>query len=72
MALFPKTLQPWFQDVDLLAEGLVTVKEAQDFLRVGRTMVYGLMDSQDLPYVKMGKTRRIPRAALKLFAEKAR
>ena len=68
--LFPQALQPWFKIIDLLEHGLMTVKEAASFLRIGRTKVYGLMDSQELPYVKMGKTRRIPKVALKLFAEK--
>jgi excisionase family DNA binding protein len=68
--LYPQTLQPWFQHVDLLAEGLLSIKEAATFLRIGRTKVYDLMDSQDLPYVKMGKVRRVPMVALKLYAEK--
>lgn len=68
--LYPTELQPWFKDVDLMAEGCITVKEASTFLGIGRSMVYGLMESQDLPYVKMGRARRIPRVALKLFAEK--
>lgn len=68
--LFPTDLQPWFQNIDLLADGLLTVNEAASFLRIGRTKIYGLMEAQDLPYVKMGKTRRIPKVALKLYAEK--
>ncbi len=68
--LYPELLQPWFQGIDLMGQGLLNVKEAALFLRIGRTKVYDLMDSQDLPYVKMGKTRRIPKVALKLFAEK--
>jgi excisionase family DNA binding protein len=68
--LYPSSLQPWFQHVDLLAEGLLSIKEAATFLRIGRTKVYDLMDSQDLPYIKMGKVRRVPKVALKLYAEK--
>jgi excisionase family DNA binding protein len=68
--LYPRVLQPWFQGVDMMELGFVTVREAASFLRIGRTKVYDLMDGQDLPYVKMGKTRRIPKVALKLFAEK--
>jgi excisionase family DNA binding protein len=63
-------LQPWFRDVDLMAEGLLDAKEAADFLGIGRTKVYDFMSSQDLPYVKLGKSRRIPKVALKIFAEK--
>lgn len=70
MALYPKLLQPWFQGVDLMAEGLLDAKEAADFLGIGRTKVYDFMSSHDLPYVKLGKSRRIPKVALKIFAEK--
>lgn len=70
MALYPKLLQPWFQDVDLMAEGLLGAREAAAFLGIGRSKVYDFMASQDLPYVKLGKSRRIPKVALKIFAEK--
>lgn len=49
---------------DLLSDGLVTVAEASRFLSVSRTMLYGLMDAGRLAYVKIGRARRIPRAAL--------
>ena len=67
--LHPKRLQPLFQNSDLLAEGLLDVKEAASFLRIGRSKVYQLMDCRDLPYVKFGKARRIPKVALKRYAE---
>jgi excisionase family DNA binding protein len=70
MALFPNPLQPWYQDVDLMAEGLIDASEAAKFLRIGRSKVYEFMASQELPYVKLGKSRRIPKVALKIFAEK--
>lgn len=70
MALFPKLLQPCYLGVDLMAEGLLDAKEAADFLGIGRSKVYDFMASQDLPYVKLGKSRRIPKVALKIFAEK--
>ena len=53
-----------------MAEGLLDAKEAAHFLGIGRTKVYDFMSSQDLPYVKLGKSRRIPKVALKIFAEK--
>ena len=68
--LYPLTLQPWYQNVDLVADGLLTIEEAADFLGIGRSLVYELMGSQDLPYCKLGRARRIPKVALKLFAEK--
>ncbi len=68
MALYPKMLQPWFQDVDLMAEGLIDAKQAAEFLGIGRSKVYDFMSCHELPYVKLGKSRRIPIVALKIFA----
>jgi excisionase family DNA binding protein len=45
-------------------EGLMTVPEAAAFLRISRTSLYDLMDRGDLPFVKLGKSRRVPRRAV--------
>jgi len=71
-------LQPPWDSVSanvLLAEGLFTVPEAAAFLRVGKSTLYIWMNRGSLPYVMFGteatrKQRRIPRVALRLFAEK--
>jgi excisionase family DNA binding protein len=47
-----------------LIQGLVRVTEAARFLAISRSKIYGLMDSGQLPYVKLGRSRRIPRQAL--------
>jgi excisionase family DNA binding protein len=52
----------------LLAEGLVPVSEAAEFLGVSRSLLYALMDRGELPFVKIGRCRRIPRRALLAFA----
>lgn len=70
MAIYPKTLQPCFKDVDLTAEGLVTVKQAAAFLQLGESTLYKLMEAGKLPFCKLSKSRRIPRAALRIYAEK--
>jgi excisionase family DNA binding protein len=49
---------------NLLVEGLVTVKEAGQFLGLSVASVYNLMGRGELPYVKLGRSRRIPRRAL--------
>jgi len=49
---------------DLLEDGMMTVREAAAFLRLGRSTLYGLMDAGDLPYCLLGRSRRIPRRAL--------
>lgn len=43
---------------------LVTVKEAANYLRLSRATIYNLMESGHMPYVKIGKSRRIPRKSL--------
>jgi excisionase family DNA binding protein len=50
--------------IGLVSNGLVTVPEAARFLSISRTAVYALMGSGSLPYVKIGRCRRIPKDAL--------
>ena len=38
---------------------LLTVHEAAAILRIGRTLLYNLMARRDLPYVQLGRTRRL-------------
>jgi excisionase family DNA binding protein len=56
------------KNVDLVAEGLMTVNEAAEFLGLSRSRVYGLMESGELRFAKIGKSRRIPRRAVTAFA----
>jgi excisionase family DNA binding protein len=53
----------------IIAEGLMTVREAAAFLRVGRSTLYNFMESGRLAYVRLGgegrrAARRIPRKAV--------
>jgi excisionase family DNA binding protein len=48
----------------LLAQGLVNLREACGYLGLSRGMLYKLMDGGHLHFVKIGKSRRIPRQAL--------
>lgn len=59
---------PCEDPADLVSDGLVTVPEAAAFLRVSRSMIYVLMDRGDLPYVRIGSARRIPKKALVALA----
>ena len=52
------------EHAELVADGLMTVREAAVFLRLSRSTVYTLMDQGELPYVKLGRSRRIPKRAL--------
>ena len=49
---------------ELVRDGLMTVREAVAFLRLGRSTLYGLMERGDLPYASIGARRLIPRRAL--------
>ena len=48
---------------------LLTVPEAAAILRLCRTRVYELVRTHALPVVRIGKTIRIPKAALMDFIE---
>jgi excisionase family DNA binding protein len=45
--------------------GLGRIKEVGKFLKVSRATIYSLMESGQLSYVKIGKSRRIPWDAVK-------
>ena len=51
-------------DAALVEDGLVTVSEAAAFLRLSRSNLYLLMERGELPFVKLGRSRRIPKRAL--------
>lgn len=52
----------------LASDGFVTVSEAAEFLSVGRSTIYVLMDRGLLPFTTIQRCRRIPRRALVLLA----
>lgn len=54
-------------EIDLLAEGTVSVTEAVRFSGVPRSSLYEQMNRGELPYTKVGKRRLIPRRALVEF-----
>jgi excisionase family DNA binding protein len=56
--------EPLGEGRELVAEGLDRVREAAAFLGVRVSRLYALMERGDLPYVKIGKSRRVPRRAL--------
>src|SRR2546426_11182431 len=49
---------------ELVQDGLMTIREAVAFLRLGRSTLYGLMERGDLPYACIGARRLIPRRAI--------
>ena len=48
----------------MLSEGLVSVSQASKLLSLSRSTLYSLMDKGELPYVKLGRARRISKKAL--------
>lgn len=56
------------QSEDLVSEGLVTIREAAEFLGIGRTLVYVLLEQGHLPSAKIGRRRVIPKQALIRFS----
>lgn len=49
---------------------MLTVEEAAQELRIGRTRMFALIGSGDLGSVKIGRSRRVPRAALDAYIAK--
>jgi len=52
----------------LVADGLATMAEAERFTGLGKSKLYRLMSEGELPSVKIGASRRIPRRALVALA----
>lgn len=48
---------------------LLTPEEAGVVLGVGRSRVYDLMRTRQLPSVRIGKSRRVPAAAVQAFVD---
>ena len=55
----------------LVQEGMVTLQEACEFLGISRSRLYGMLAAGDLPSVKLGRCRRVPRRALIACAARA-
>jgi excisionase family DNA binding protein len=54
----------------VLRPQLVTFDEAAKSLGVSRATIYGLVESGELPSVRIGRARRIPVFALKAYVER--
>jgi excisionase family DNA binding protein len=57
--------------VAIVSDGLVTIEQARAFLCVSRGALYNLMDAGELPFVKLGRSRRVPRRAVVELAARA-
>lgn len=52
------------EGLEIVADGLFTVAEAAGYLALSRSSVYALMDAGELAFVKIGKSRRIPKRSV--------
>ena len=52
------------------AKVLLTVEEAAEAMSLGRTMMYQLVRGRQILSIKVGRTRRIPTAALHEFVKR--
>jgi excisionase family DNA binding protein len=51
-------------------EGLARITEAVEFLGISRAKLYSMMEGGELPYVKLGKSRRLRWSDLEALVEK--
>jgi excisionase family DNA binding protein len=49
---------------EMLSEGLDRIPEVSRYLKVSRSQVYALMERGVLPYVRIGRSRRVPHRAV--------
>lgn len=52
-----------------IAHLLLTPEDAAEALRIGRSKIYQLIESQELESVKIGRSRRISLKALEAYTE---
>jgi len=52
----------------LVEDGLDRISEASHFLGISRSSLYELMENGELPFCKIGRSRRVPHRALVEFA----
>jgi excisionase family DNA binding protein len=55
---------------ELLSEGLDRIPEVSHYLKLSRSKIYVLMDTGILPYVRIGRSRRVPHRAVVELAAK--
>lgn len=56
--------------IEMVSEGLLDVRQAEEFSGLRKSKLYALMSSGELAYCKVGAARRIPKKALSEFLAK--
>lgn len=54
---------------DILSEGLMSVADACEFLAIGRSTLWRLMNAGKIAYTNIGHSRRLPRRAVMALAQ---
>ena len=55
------------QSTETAREGLATIPEVANYLKVGRSTVYELMNSGEIPAVKVRRCKRVRWSDLEVF-----
>jgi excisionase family DNA binding protein len=55
-----------------VVELVLTVEEAADRLRIGRTLMYALIAAGEVESVRIGRLRRVPADALAVYVTRLR
>ena len=55
---------------DLLRDGVLSVREATEFTRLSKSVLYQLMAANELEFVRAGRRRLIPKRALIAYLER--
>lgn len=53
-------------------DSVMTVREMMDYLNISRTYAYELLERNEIPYIKFGRTYRILKEDLDRFCKKKR
>ena len=53
-------------------DSVLTVREMMDYLNISRTYAYELLERNEIPYIKFGRTYRILKEDLDRFCKKKR
>jgi excisionase family DNA binding protein len=57
-------------EIEMVADGLRTVSEAQEYTRLSRSALYAMMERGELAYTRIGRRRLIPHRALVELAQR--
>lgn len=69
-ALAEKDRETTTENEEFIDGGFLTVSQVAEYLSIGKSLVYALMERGELRYCKFGKARRIPKKEVVRYASK--